>query len=76
MALYSDPLPKDVMKPHTVRAIARNLVIAATMGLAAVASWAVTGMRNPPIDLGQASFCVVNGTAGLLRHCELASLRG
>ena len=64
------------MKQHTVRVIARNFVIAATLGLAVVASWAVTGLRNPPIDLGQASLCAVGGTAGLLRHCELAALRG
>jgi hypothetical protein len=64
------------MKQQTVRAIARNLVIAATLGLAVVASWAVTGMRSAPVDLGQASFCAVDGTAGLLRHCELAALGG
>ena len=63
------------MKQQTARAIARNLVIAATMGLAVVASWAVTGLSNPPMDLGEAGLCTVDGTAGLLRHCELASLR-
>jgi hypothetical protein len=65
------------MKPQTVRAIARNLVIAATMGLAVVASWAVTGLRNPPVDFGAANVCSIDGGAGaLLRRCELVALRG
>ena len=65
------------MKPQTVRAIARNLVIASTLGLAVVASWAVTGLRNPPIDFGSANVCSMDGAAAaLLRRCGVAALRG
>lgn len=65
------------MKPQTVRAIARNLVIATTLGLAVFASWAVTGLRNPAIDFGSADVCSIYGAAGgLLRPCKLAALRG
>lgn len=65
------------MKQQTVRAIARNLVIATTLGLAVFASWAVTGLRNPPIDFGTANVCSIDGGAGaLLRQCNLMALRG
>jgi hypothetical protein len=65
------------MKPQIVRAIARNLVIAATLGLAGVASWAVTGLRNPPIDLGTANVCTLDGGASaLLRQCTVIAQRG
>lgn len=65
------------MKQQTVRAIARNLVIATTLGLAVVASWAVTGLRNPPVDFGTADVCSMDGpAAGLLRQCNLSALRG
>ena len=64
------------MKQQTVRAIARNLVIPATLGLAVVASWAVTGLRNSPVDFSTANVCSMDGTAaGLLRHCNLVALR-
>jgi hypothetical protein len=66
-----------IMKQQTVRAVARNLVIATTLGLAVVASWAVTGLRNPPVDFGSANVCSIPGSAGaLLRQCELSALRG
>jgi len=62
------------MKQQTVRAIARNLVIATTLGLAMVASWAVTGMRNPPIDLQTATVCSIDGGAGtILRDCGVVA---
>ena len=65
------------MKPQTVRAIARNLVIATTLGLAVVASWAVTGLRNPPVDFGTADVCSIDGAASaLLRHCSPGGSRG
>jgi len=65
------------MKQQTVRAIARNLVIATTLGLAVVASWAVTGLRNPPVDFGSATVCSIDGGAGtLLRQCSVARLLG
>jgi hypothetical protein len=65
------------MKQQTVRAIARNLVIATTLGLAVFASWAVTGLRNPPIDFGTADVCSLDGAAaGLLRQCAPAGSRG
>lgn len=65
------------MKPQTVRAIARNLVIAATLGVAMVASWAVTGLRNPPIDFGSANVCSIDGAGNaLLRQCSLRPPRG
>jgi hypothetical protein len=64
------------MKQQTVRAIARNLVIAATLGLAMVASWAVTGLRNPTVDLGAANVCSIDGGAGaILRQCSVVALR-
>ena len=64
------------MKPQIVRAIARNLVIATTLGLAVVASWAVTGLRNPPIDFGTANVCTIDGAASaLLRQCGVNSPR-
>jgi hypothetical protein len=62
------------MKQQTVRAIARNLVIASTLGLAVVASWAITGLRNPPIDLGAATVCSADASA-LLSQCSLVALR-
>jgi hypothetical protein len=65
------------MNQQTVRAIAKNLVIAATLGLAAVASWAVTGLRNPPVDLSTASVCSIdNGASALLRQCGVVASRG
>jgi len=64
------------MKPQTVRAIARNLVIATTLGLAVVASWAVTGLRNPPMDFGSANVCSIDGGSALLRQCGLDARRG
>jgi hypothetical protein len=65
------------MKKQTVRAIARNMVIATTLGLAVVASWAVTGLRNPPIDFGTANVCSQDGAAArLLRQCSVAALPG
>ena len=63
------------MKQQTVRAIARNLVIATTLGLAMVASWAVTGLRNPPVDLGTANVCSIAGGASVLRQCSVVALR-
>jgi hypothetical protein len=64
------------MKQQTVRAIARNLVIATTLGLAVVASWAVTGLRNPAVDLGTANVCSIDGgAAALLRQCSVVALR-
>jgi aminoglycoside N3'-acetyltransferase len=60
------------MKQQTVRAIARNLVIATTLGLAMVASWAVTGLRNPPIDLQTANVCSMGDVASvILRDCGM-----
>jgi hypothetical protein len=64
------------MKQQTVRAIARNLVIATTLGMAVVASWAVTGLRNPEIDLSTASVCSIDGgAAALLRQCSVVASR-
>jgi hypothetical protein len=64
------------MKPQIVRAIARNFVIAATLGLAVVASWAVTGLRNPAVDLGTATVCTMEGGASaLLRQCDAGAPR-
>jgi hypothetical protein len=63
------------MKHQTIRAIARNLVIATTLGLAMVASWAVTGMRNPPVDLETANVCSIDGAAStFLRNCGVVAL--
>ena len=36
------------------RAIIKNIVIAATISLAGFASWAVTDMRHPTIDIAAA----------------------
>ena len=65
------------MQPQTMRAVARNLVIATTLGLAMVASWAVTGLRNPTVDLGTADVCSLDGPASaLLRQCSPHGSRG
>ncbi|MDB5880794.1 MAG: hypothetical protein JWP43_672 [Ramlibacter sp.] len=64
------------MSHQAIRAVARNLVIATTLGLAAVASWAVTGLGNPPIDLSTASVCSIdNGASALLRQCGVVASR-
>lgn len=58
------------MKPQLSRAIARNFVIAATMGLAVVASWAVTGVRPPMIEIGTVHACSpANAQTGADRAC-------
>jgi hypothetical protein len=46
------------------------------LGLAAVASWAVTGLGNPPVDLSTASVCSIdNGASALLRQCDVVASR-
>jgi hypothetical protein len=64
------------MTHQTIRAVARNLVIATTLGLAMVASWAVTGLGNPPVDLATANVCSIqNGASTLLRQCGVVASR-
>lgn len=64
------------MKLQTSRAIARNLVIAAAMGLTVLASWAVTGVRHPVIDIGTVSACPAGGADAGQRLCKTASQQG
>ncbi|HSV35893.1 MAG TPA: hypothetical protein VLI46_10070 [Ramlibacter sp.] len=45
------------MKQQVSRAVAKNAVIVATMGLAVFASWAVAESRPPMLDLGAAAAC-------------------
>jgi len=71
------------MKQETSRAIAKNLVIVATMGLAIAASWAVTGARQPAIhmgttiDLGTVNACSAGQTAARIRgQCKTGGQQG
>jgi hypothetical protein len=62
------------MKQDLSRTVAKNLVIAATMGLAVVASWTVTDVRPPVIEVGTVSACSPGtASAGADRICKGAA---
>jgi len=65
------------MKQQVSRTIAKNLVIAATLGLAVVASWAVTDVRNPTIDIGTINDCAAGSTPDIIqRQCKAGAQQG
>jgi hypothetical protein len=63
------------MTHQQTRAIARNLVIAATMGLAVFTSWAVTGARAPAFEIGTTEACA-RGAATAAAACKVALRHG
>jgi len=65
------------MKQQTLRTIAKNLVIASAMALTVFASWAVTGIRHSPVEVGAGGICSVEGAAAdLQRQCKLVAPHG
>lgn len=65
------------MKQELSRSIAKNLVIAATMGLAVVASWAVTDVRAPLIEMGTVNACSPSGAQDVAdRACKGGERQG
>jgi hypothetical protein len=65
------------MKLQTTRAIAKNVVVATVMALTVFASWAITGIRNSPVELGAAGICSIEGaSADSQRQCKLVAPHG
>lgn len=62
------------MTRELTRTIARNAVIAATMALAVFASLAVTGARQPTLDIGVIDACAgAAAVAAMDQQCRLGS---
>jgi hypothetical protein len=65
------------MKLETTRTIAKNLVVAAVMAMTVFASWAITGIRHSPVELGAAGVCSIEGAdSNLQRQCKLVAPHG